>query len=71
MFGSLGVPEILLILVLALLIFGPKKLPQIGKSLGRAMGEFRRASNDLRRTLEEEVELEEKSEEKTDTPPSG
>lgn len=59
MFGSIGVPELILIFILALLLFGPRKLPDIGKNLGRAMGEFRRASNDLRRSLEEEVAAEE------------
>jgi TatA/E family protein of Tat protein translocase len=56
MFGTLGGPELLLILVIALIVFGPRKLPEIGKSLGRMMGEFRRASNDFKRTIEEEVE---------------
>lgn len=56
MFGTLGGPEILLILVIALIVFGPRKLPEIGKSLGKMMVEFRRASNDFRRTVEEEVE---------------
>ena len=55
MFGSIGVPELVLIFIVALLLFGPRKLPDIGRSLGKAMGEFRRASNDLKRTLEEEV----------------
>jgi len=55
MFGSIGLPELILIFVVALLLFGPRKLPDIGRSLGRALGEFRRASNDLKRTLEEEV----------------
>jgi len=55
MFGSIGVPELIMIFVIALLLFGPRKLPEIGRSLGRALGEFRRASNDLKRTLEEEV----------------
>jgi TatA/E family protein of Tat protein translocase len=59
MFGSIGLPELLLIFVIALLLFGPKKLPDIGKSLGKAMGEFRRASNDLQRSLEEEVAADE------------
>ncbi len=59
MFGSIGVPELILIFVLALLLFGPRKLPDIGKSLGKAMGEFRRASNDFRRSLEEEVAADE------------
>ena len=56
MFGTLGGPEILLILFIALIVFGPRKLPEIGKSLGKMMVEFRRASNDFRRTIEEEVE---------------
>ena len=56
MFGSIGGPEILLIFVLALLLFGPRKLPEIGKSIGKMMVEFRRASNDFKRTIEDEVE---------------
>lgn len=54
-FGSLGVPELMMIFVIALLLFGPKNLPKIGRTLGRALGEFRRASNDFKRTIEEEV----------------
>ena len=59
MFGSLGFQEILLILVLALLIFGPRKLPEIGRTLGKSLGEFRRATNDLKRSIEQEVRAEE------------
>ncbi len=55
MFGTLGGPEILLLLVLALIVFGPRKLPEIGKSMGKMLAEFRRASNDFRRTIEDEV----------------
>jgi len=55
MFGSVSFNEILLILVLALLIFGPQRLPQIGRTIGRAMGEFRRATTDLKRTVEAEM----------------
>ncbi len=58
MFGTLGGPEIILILVLALIIFGPRKLPEIGKSMGRMLAEFRKASNDFKRTLEDEVDAE-------------
>ena len=58
MFGSLGLPELLMIFVVALIVFGPRKLPEIGKSLGKMMGEFRRASNDFRNTIESEVEAE-------------
>jgi sec-independent protein translocase protein TatA len=56
MFGPLGGPELVLILVLALIIFGPRRLPEIGKSMGRLMAEFRKASQDFQRTIEEEVE---------------
>ncbi len=55
MFGSLGFQEIVVILGIALLIFGPRKLPEIGKTLGRSLGEFRRATSDLKRSIEEEV----------------
>jgi len=71
MFGSLGFPEILLILALALIIFGPKKLPQMGRSLGRAMAEFRRASNEIKRTLEDEVDLEEREKREDESPHAG
>lgn len=58
MFG-LGVPELIFIMVLALLIFGPKRLPEIGRTLGRGMSEFRKASNDLKRTINVELALDE------------
>lgn len=55
MFGSLGLPEILFILVLALLVFGPRRLPEVGRTIGRALGEFRRATGDLKRTFDQET----------------
>ena len=58
MFG-LGVPELIFILMLALLIFGPKRLPEIGRTIGRGMSEFRKASNDLKRTINVELALDE------------
>jgi len=58
-FGTLGMPELILIFVVALLLFGPRKMPQIGRSIGRAMGEFRRASNEFKRTIEDEVAADE------------
>jgi TatA/E family protein of Tat protein translocase len=59
MFGSIGMPELIIILTLALIIFGPRKLPELGRSLGRSLGEFKRASNELRSTLDEEIRIEE------------
>ncbi|HEY2930994.1 MAG TPA: twin-arginine translocase TatA/TatE family subunit [Acidobacteriota bacterium] len=58
MFGSLGFSEILIIFVIALIVFGPRKLPELGKSLGRGLSEFKKASNDLKRTWEDEVKAE-------------
>ena len=55
MFGSLGLPEILFILVLALLVFGPRRLPEVGRTIGRALGEFRRATGDLKRSFDQEM----------------
>jgi sec-independent protein translocase protein TatA len=53
--GPLGVPEMIFIFLLALLILGPKKLPELGRSIGKGMAEFRRASNELRGTFEREM----------------
>ncbi len=52
---NLGMPELIFIFVLALLIFGPKKLPELGRALGKGLAEFKRATNDLKSSLEEEV----------------
>lgn len=62
MFGTLGGPELFLILVIALIVFGPRKLPEIGKSLGRMMMEFKKASNEFRQTIETEVEADKQRE---------
>lgn len=56
MFGPIGMPELILIFLVALLVFGPRKLPELGKSLGRGLAEFKRASDDLKRTIEDEIE---------------
>ena len=56
MFGTLGGPELFLILVVALIIFGPRKLPEIGRSFGQMLGELRRASIDFKRTIDDEIE---------------
>jgi TatA/E family protein of Tat protein translocase len=67
--------ELIVIFILALIIFGPRKLPDLGKSIGRSLGEFKRASNELKQTWEEEVRLDKEKEDlaeilKDDTPGS-
>src|SRR4051794_33407809 len=59
MLGSIGMPELIIIFVIALIIFGPRKLPELGRSLGKSINEFKRASNELRSTLDEEIRVEE------------
>jgi sec-independent protein translocase protein TatA len=61
--GSLGMQEIIVIFVLALIVFGPRKLPELGKSLGKGLAEFKKASNELKQTWEEEVRLDKEREE--------
>jgi len=56
MFGPIGVPELIVIFLVALLVFGPRKLPELGKTLGKGLAEFKRASDDLKRTIEDEIE---------------
>jgi sec-independent protein translocase protein TatA len=60
--GSLGMQEIVIIFVLALIVFGPRKLPEIGKTLGKGLAEFKKASNELKQTWEDEVRLEKEKE---------
>ncbi len=57
--GSLGLPELLLIFVVALIVFGPRKLPEIGRTLGKALGEFKKATDDLKSSIEREVRADE------------
>jgi TatA/E family protein of Tat protein translocase len=59
MFGSLGFPEMILIFIVALIVFGPKRLPDIGRTLGKALGEFKKATDDFKSTIEREVRVEE------------
>jgi sec-independent protein translocase protein TatA len=59
MLGSLGMPELIVIFIIALIIFGPRKLPELGRSLGRGIAEFKKATTELQTKLEEEIEQEE------------
>jgi Tat protein translocase TatB subunit len=56
---GIGFPEMLVILAIALLVFGPKKLPEVGKTIGRAIREFRRTSDELKDRFEEEIKADE------------
>ncbi|HEX5068892.1 MAG TPA: twin-arginine translocase TatA/TatE family subunit [Vicinamibacterales bacterium] len=58
--GPFGFPEMVVILLVALIIFGPRKLPELGRSLGKSINEFKRASNELRSTLDDEIRAEER-----------
>ena len=55
MFGSLGMPELIVIFIIALVVFGPRKLPELGRSLGRGIAEFKKATTELQNTLEREI----------------
>jgi sec-independent protein translocase protein TatA len=58
--GPIGFQEMLVLAVIALIIFGPRKLPELGRSLGRSINEFKRASNELKSTLDDEIRAEER-----------
>jgi TatA/E family protein of Tat protein translocase len=59
MFGPIGMPELIIIFFIALIFFGPRKLPELGRSLGKSLAEFKRATNELKSTLEDEIRIEE------------
>jgi sec-independent protein translocase protein TatA len=71
MFGSIGMQELIIVFVIALIIFGPRRLPDLGKSLGRSIAEFKRASNELRNTLEEEIRVDDQRQAKAATAAPG
>jgi TatA/E family protein of Tat protein translocase len=61
--GSLGMQEIIVIFIIALIVFGPRKLPEIGKTIGKGLAEFKKASAELKNTWEQEVQLDKTKEE--------
>ncbi len=61
--GNLGMQEIIIIFVLALIVFGPRKLPELGKTLGKGLAEFKKASNELKQTWEDEVRIDKEKDE--------
>src|SRR3954470_12689069 len=67
--GNVGIPELIIIFTIALIIFGPRKLPELGKSLGKSLAEFKRASNELKNTLDEEIRMEERRSAERQEPP--
>lgn len=67
--GSIGFPELLVIFVIALIVFGPRRLPEIGKAIGQGINEFKRASKDLQTRLEEEIEQDRRAGASTTAPP--
>jgi len=59
MFGNIGLPELMIIMVLALLVFGPKKLPEIGRTIGKAVREFKKSTDEIKDKFEEQIRIEE------------
>jgi TatA/E family protein of Tat protein translocase len=59
MFGNIGLPEMVVIMAIALLVFGPKKLPEIGRSIGKAMREFKKSTEEIKDKFEEQIRADE------------
>jgi sec-independent protein translocase protein TatA len=68
MLGSVGMPELIIILVIALMVFGPRKLPELGRAVGQTMNEFKKGLNNIRDTVEEETRKEEQQKAATEKP---
>ncbi len=59
MFGNIGLPELMIIMIVALLVFGPKKLPEIGRTIGKAVREFKKSTDEIKGKFEEQIRVEE------------
>jgi sec-independent protein translocase protein TatA len=68
MLGSLGIPELIVIFVIALIVFGPRKLPELARSLGRGIAEFKKATSELQSSLDEDIRIEERRNEPASQP---
>jgi len=66
--GPIGIPELVIIFIVALVVFGPRKLPELGRSLGKGLAEFKKASTELQRTLDEEIRSEDHKAPSASTP---
>ena len=72
MFGNIGISELLVIFLIALLVFGPRKLPELGRSIGKALAEFKKASHEFQKSfteLDKEIEDEHSNESTQDQKP--
>jgi sec-independent protein translocase protein TatA len=68
MLGSVGMPELIIILVIALMVFGPRKLPELGRAVGQTMNEFKKGLNNVRDTVEEDIRKEDQQKGAVETP---
>jgi|OpeIllAssembly_1097287.scaffolds.fasta_scaffold680113_2 TatA/E family protein of Tat protein translocase len=59
MFGNIGLPELMIIMIVALLVFGPKKLPEIGRTIGKAVREFKKSTDEIKGKFEEQIRIDE------------
>ncbi len=67
MLGTIGMPELVVIFVIAMVVFGPRRLPELGRSLGKTIAEFKRATTEIQQTFEREVALDAEQQKSAET----